>query len=160
MPRYAGVGCEPATIGYAFGLKAARSSWTRSDIGESSMRTTKTQTKPATLERVHRNGRQMVLLEESEYERLMMKADEWEPLLPELDADGTYPAKEHMLASLVRKIIRHRRMLGLSQTELARRAGIRPETLNRIEQGKHSPSVPTVEKIDQALKQAETEDRK
>ena len=57
------------------------------------------------------------------------------------DADGTHPAKEYMLASLARKIIRHRRMLGLSQAELARRAGIRPETLNRIEQGKHSPSV-------------------
>jgi hypothetical protein len=30
------------------------------------------------------------------------------------------------------------RKLGLSQAELARRAGIRPETLNRIEQGTES----------------------
>ena len=122
---------------------------------------TATRAKPdsATVRHVRRNGQQLVVLEESEYERLRMKADEWEPLLPELDADGTYPAKEYMLASLARKIIRHRRMLGLSQAELARRAGIRPETLNRIEQGKHSPSVPTVEKIDRALKKAEAEDR-
>jgi transcriptional regulator with XRE-family HTH domain len=40
---------------------------------------------------------------------------------------------------------------------LARRAGIRPETLNRIEQAKRSPSVATVEKIDRALKAAEAE---
>ncbi len=84
---------------------------------------TATRAKPdsATVRHVRRNGQQLVVLEESEYERLRMKADEWEPLLPELDADGTYPAKEYMLASLARKIIRHRRMLGLSQAELARR---------------------------------------
>lgn len=55
-------------------------------------------------------------------------------------------------------ILRHR--LGLSQAELARRAGIRPETLNRIEQGTRSPSVRTVNKIDQSLKAAEKMDAK
>jgi transcriptional regulator with XRE-family HTH domain len=44
--------------------------------------------------------------------------------------------------------------LGLSQTELARRAGIRPETLNRLEQGRNKPSVPTIAKIDRALREA------
>jgi transcriptional regulator with XRE-family HTH domain len=77
--------------------------------------------------------------------------------LPEADADGNYPAVERLCATLALKIVRHRRRLGLSQAELARRAGIRPETLNRIEQGKHSPSVPTVEKIDRALQEAEGE---
>ncbi len=100
-------------------------------------------------------GKRMVVLEESEYERLKQKADEWEPLLPEPLPDGNYPAREYMLASIARSIVRHRRRLGLTQVELARRAGIRPETLNRIEQGKHSPSVATVEKIDRALKEAE-----
>ena len=103
-------------------------------------------------ERLMRNGRRMVVLEESEYERLRMKADEWEPLLPESDVDGNYPAREHTLASIGRSIVRHRRRLGLTQVELAHRAGIRPETLNRIEQGKVSPSIRTVEKIDRALK--------
>ena len=120
----------------------------------------KTATRSKPKQHVVRNGRQMVLLEESEYERLMMKADEWEPLLPEPDANGDYPAVEYARASLARKIIRHRRMLGLSQAELARRAGIRPETLNRIEQGKYSPSVATVEKIDRALKKAEAEEKR
>ena len=85
--------------------------------------------------------------------------DEWEPLLPEPDANGNYPAVEAMRVSLARDIIRTRRKLGLSQAELARRAGIRPETLNRVEQGKRSPSVATVEKIDRALRKAEHEGR-
>ena len=75
--------------------------------------------------------------------------------MPERDADGNWPALEYARVSLARKIIRHRRRLGLTQTELARRAGIRPETLNRIEQGKRSPSVRTVDKIDRALREAE-----
>ncbi|HEV3256636.1 MAG TPA: helix-turn-helix transcriptional regulator [Gemmataceae bacterium] len=101
------------------------------------------------------HGKRMVVLEEAEYLRLKQKADEWEPLLPQPDSDGNYPAREYMLASIARSVIRHRRRLGLSQAELARRAGIRPETLNRIEQAKHSPSVATIEKIDRALKEAE-----
>jgi hypothetical protein len=38
-------------------------------------------------------------------------------------------------------------------------AGIRPETLNRIQRGQRSPRVATVEKIDRALKRAETTQR-
>ncbi len=45
----------------------------------------------------------------------------------------------------------------ISQVELARRAGIRPETLNWLEQGKHSPSIATVDKLDRALSRAERE---
>jgi len=107
-------------------------------------------------EYVMRNGRRMVVLEESEYNRLRMKADEWEPLLPEPDGDGNYPAVTYARASLARDIIRHRRRLGLTQVELAKRAGIRPETLWRIEQGDRTPAIGTVEKIDKALKKAET----
>jgi transcriptional regulator with XRE-family HTH domain len=39
----------------------------------------------------------------------------------------------------------------LSQAELARRAGIRVETLNRIEKAKVTADVATMEKIDRAL---------
>ncbi len=80
------------------------------------------------------------------------------PSLPKPNADGTYPAAAALRADLAWDIIRHRLRLGLTQGELVRRAGIRPETLNRIEQGKHSPSVATVEKIDRALKKAEAEE--
>jgi ribosome-binding protein aMBF1 (putative translation factor) len=105
-------------------------------------------------------GERMVILQENEYERLKQKADEWEPLLPGPLPDGNYPALEYMRASLARKIIRHRRRLGLSQVELARRAGIRPETLNRLEHAKHSPTVGTVDKIEKALRKAEAQDAK
>jgi DNA-binding XRE family transcriptional regulator len=100
----------------------------------------------------------MVLLEESEYARLRQKADEWEPLMPQPDENGNYPALEAMRVSIARSILRHRRRVGLTQVELARRAGIRPETLNRIEQGKHSPTVATVGKLDRALAAAEREE--
>jgi len=39
-----------------------------------------------------------------------------------------------------------------SQKQLAKLAGIRVETLCRIETGRNIPSMPTVEKIDKALK--------
>lgn len=73
------------------------------------------------------------------------------PALPGRNARGRYPALEYGRASLARKLIRRRRAAGLTQAELARRAGIRPETLNRIERGVTTPSVATVEKINQAL---------
>ena len=117
----------------------------------------KTESTPrqAAAKRVTVKGQRMVMLAEDEYNRLLQKADEWEPLLPAPDAHGNYPALETLDVLLAHDILRHRRRLGLSQVELARRAGIRPETLNRIEQGKRSPSVRTVDKIDRALREAD-----
>jgi len=111
--------------------------------------------KRASAKRITVKGKRMVLLDETEFDRLLAKADEFEPLLPAPDPDGNYPAGEYLRASLAIKIIRHRRRLGLSQAELARRAGIRPESLNRIEQNRVEPSVRTVDKIDRALREAE-----
>jgi DNA-binding XRE family transcriptional regulator len=100
-------------------------------------------------------GKRYVLLEQEEYERLLAQAQEWpEPALPGPDANGDYPAVASAKAMIARKIVRGRRALGLTQVELARCAGIRPETLKRIEQGQHSPSLATLEKIDRALKEA------
>jgi DNA-binding XRE family transcriptional regulator len=117
----------------------------------------KSKPRAATPEHLTRNGRRMVVLEESEYERLRAKADEWEPLMPEPLPNGNYPAAEALAVIQASNILRARRKLGLSQAELARRAGIRPETLNRIEQGRNKPSVPTIAKIDRALKKAEAD---
>ncbi len=76
------------------------------------------------------------------------------PALPKPDGHGNYPAVEYARASLARKIIKARRMAGLSQAELARRAAIRPETLNRIEKGRTSPDTATIAKIERALELA------
>jgi DNA-binding XRE family transcriptional regulator len=97
------------------------------------------------------DGKRVVILDEAEYDRLMIKADEFEPPMPEPNAEGNYPALEAIRADLALRIIRHRRKAGLTQAELARRAGIRPESLNRIEQGRVDPSVRTIEKIDKVL---------
>lgn len=103
-------------------------------------------------------GKRYVLVPGDEYDRLttLAKAANLPPL-PEPDADGNYPAVEYARVSLARKIIRQRAELGLTQRELAARAGISFEHLCRIETGKHIPSVPMIDKIDRALKQVAKE---
>ena len=76
------------------------------------------------------------------------------PPLPKADANGRFPALEYLRASIARDIVRERTALGLSQHQLAKLAGIRNETLCRLESGKHSPTVRTVEKIERALQKA------
>lgn len=76
------------------------------------------------------------------------------PPLPKPDRRGNYPAVEFGCATIARGIIRDRAKAGLSQKQLAKLAGVRPETLCRIETGRHVASVPTIEKIDKALKRA------
>jgi ribosome-binding protein aMBF1 (putative translation factor) len=99
-------------------------------------------------------GKRMILLPEADFLELLRKADLGEPALPATDTWGNRPADEYAAVSQARAILRARRRLGLSQVELARRARIRPETLNRIEQGRNKPSVPTIAKIERALKAA------
>ena len=108
-----------------------------------------------TPKRVTIKGKRMVMMEEADYESLLRKVSADEPDLPAPNADGNFPALETLDALQARDILRARRKLGLSQADLARRAGIRAETLNRIEHGKNTPSVPTIAKIDRALKEAE-----
>lgn len=91
----------------------------------------------------------------TEYERLTALAKVGDlPPLPQADADGNVPAVAYARASLARKIVRDRVTAGLNQKELAQRAGIRVETLCRIETGKPTPSVPTIDRIDRALQAA------
>jgi ribosome-binding protein aMBF1 (putative translation factor) len=99
-------------------------------------------------------GKRCVAIEETELRRLERLAGRESPLppLPPADAKGNRPALEYIQVSIARDIIRERRSLGLSQARLAELAGLRPETLSRLESGKHSPTVRTVEKIDGALR--------
>lgn len=97
-------------------------------------------------------GQRFVIVPEAEYRR--MAEDSPALSLPPRDARGNYPAAEALQISIARSILRERRVAGLTQVELARLAGIRPETLNRIEKGKHAPSVATLEKLERALEKA------
>jgi ribosome-binding protein aMBF1 (putative translation factor) len=109
------------------------------------------------LQRMKIEGRRCVAIEESEFRRLERLARRAEhaplPPFPSADAKGNVPAFEFMQVSIARDIIKERRALGLSQLRLAELAGLRQETLSRLESGKHSPTVRTVDKIERALKQ-------
>jgi DNA-binding XRE family transcriptional regulator len=108
-----------------------------------------------TTQTIHLEGKSYVVIEREEYERLATLAKAGElPAYPEADAKGNYPAVAYLRVSIARDIIRDRVAAGLTQKELAGRAGIRVETLCRIEGGKHTPAVATIDKLERALKQA------
>jgi DNA-binding XRE family transcriptional regulator len=75
------------------------------------------------------------------------------PPLPPLDQDGNYPAVEAIRVIVARQILRRRQAAGWTQADLAARAGVRQETVSRLESGKHAPNVRTVDRIDRALRE-------
>ena len=104
-------------------------------------------------------GTRLVVMEQAEYERSWNLAgqqvqDDTLPPHPKPDKRGLVPALEFTRISMARDIIRERKGLGLSQTELADLAGLRQETISRLESGKHTASPRTIDRIDKALKQA------
>ncbi|MGD0654158.1 MAG: helix-turn-helix transcriptional regulator [Thermoguttaceae bacterium] len=106
------------------------------------------------LQHIEVEGKRFVLLPENEYDRLCREAgealtvdDEELPPLPKPDKNGRVPALEYARISLARDLIRDRKGVGLSQQKLAELAGIRQETLSRIENGKHTATPKTVDKI-------------
>ena len=109
------------------------------------------------LQRIEVAGKRFVLLEETDYERLCREAgaavadDDVLPPLPQPDANGRFPAVEYTRVSLARNLIRDRTSAGLSQERLAKLAGIRQETISRLEGGKHSASPRTIANIDKAI---------
>jgi DNA-binding XRE family transcriptional regulator len=104
-----------------------------------------------------------VIVERSEFARLQAFVRTVEdgdlPKLPEPDTHGNDLALPYARASLARKIIRRRKSAGLTQADLARRAGIRTGTLNRLEKGRSAPNVDTVDKIIRLLECVEAKAR-
>ena len=107
----------------------------------------------ANIQTVTLAGERFVILPEADYRELV--GETWDPPLPIPDAKGNCPAVEAARVLLARKIIRRRRAAGLTQADLAKRAGVRVETLSRLEHARHSPNVATVDKIVRTLEQAE-----
>lgn len=99
------------------------------------------------------DGKRFVILPEADFQRFL--AGRLGEGLPAADADGNRSAVDAMRAVIARDIVQDRQRLGWSQAELARRAGIRAETLNRLEAGKHTPSIATMQKLDAALQAAD-----
>jgi DNA-binding XRE family transcriptional regulator len=97
------------------------------------------------------NDKKFVLVPEHEYEKLV-EGDV--PPVPAKNSRGNYPAVAATDALIAQGLVRDRQAAGLTQRELARRAGIRVETLNRAERGVVVPDVRTLRKIDRALASA------
>lgn len=98
-------------------------------------------------------GKPYVLVPPDEYDRLRKLAagKELPPFPPADPVTGNLPAVAAARVSIARTIIRQRQELGLTQEELARLAGIRQETICRLESGKHAPTKGTIAKIDCAI---------
>jgi DNA-binding XRE family transcriptional regulator len=93
-----------------------------------------------------------VVVPRSEFERLVQLARIGSaPEAPPPGAVHEYPAVEYARASIAREIVRRRTQAGITQRDLAERAGIRVETLCRVETGKNTPSTATIAAIDSAL---------
>lgn|SRR5487761_64867 len=109
------------------------------------------------LQRIEIAGHRLVVLEETEYERLCREAgrevaeDDTLPPFPKPDKSGRFPALEYTRVQFARNLIRERKALGLSQQRLADLAGVRQEALSRLESGKHTISGKTVAKLEKAL---------
>ena len=104
--------------------------------------------------RVELDGVHYVILRESLFQRLCKAAGYSQAIRTDSLESSSI---EWDQASLADKLQRRRRAAGLSQAELARRAGIRPETLNRIEKGRTNPDFATVRKLVVAMNAVEDE---
>jgi DNA-binding XRE family transcriptional regulator len=105
--------------------------------------------------RVELDGIEYAILRWVEFEELCRKAgiEQPQPGGEVLLETGGNPDR----MTLAEKLARRRRAAGLSQAELARRAGLRAETVNRIERGRNTPDFATVRKLVVAMNEAETE---
>ena len=103
-----------------------------------------------TLQTISIANDELVVLSRKDFDRLMEKAGML-PARPLADAHGNVPARAAIDVSIARDLVADRIRHGWTQTELARRSGIRLETISRIESGKHFPRQETLLKLDRAL---------
>ena len=97
-------------------------------------------------------GVDYVVIPRAEYE------GRWPNFLPA--TRGERPAKSAVQAVIARSMIRRRTEAGLDQKRLAALAGVRAETISRIESGRYRPRRETMLRIDQALASAAAPSRK
>lgn len=95
---------------------------------------------PGPLQKIHLGRRSFYIVPRSHYIQLLREARQ-----------GFVDAAEYTRASIGRDLRRKRRKAGMTQAEVATRAGIRTETLSRLESGIGNPTVGTLRRILKAL---------
>jgi ribosome-binding protein aMBF1 (putative translation factor) len=103
-----------------------------------------------TIETISIANDELVVVARKDFEALMEKAGVL-PSRPKPDKNGNVDAFAAIDVSIARSLITDRIKRGWTQTELARRSGVRLETISRIEAGKHCPRQETLLKLDRAL---------
>lgn len=91
------------------------------------------------------NQQDYVVIPASEYDKLRRA----NPVAKR--ARGERPAKAAILDVMARTLLIRRIKARLSQEELAAKAGVRPETISRIESGRYRPQRETMARLDRAL---------
>lgn len=97
-------------------------------------------------------GKNYVLIPESEFRELIKDRDGLTlhpPLKP--NRQGAVPAEKAIRRSVANRVMIWRRAAGFNQQELAARAGVRPETIGRIEKCLVTANRSTISKINEAL---------
>jgi ribosome-binding protein aMBF1 (putative translation factor) len=102
---------------------------------------------------VELDGVRYVILRESVFQTICQKAGV--DLADHHTTKGGSPDLDLDQPLLADRLTRRRQAVGLSQAELARRAAVRPETLNRIERGRVTPDFATIRKLVVAINAAE-----
>lgn len=95
-----------------------------------------------TYQRVLLDGKWYVVIAEEEFRDLI------EPKSSEKDELDAFSVSDQRLAD---RLLQRRQAAGLTQKELALRAGVRVETLNRIEKGRTTPDFKTIRKLVNAI---------
>src|ERR1035437_955754 len=85
----------------------------------------------------------MVVLSKEDFDGLMEKAGVLPPM-PAKTQSGNYPATETCNAIIAKKIVTRRIRAGMTQVELARKSGVRFETISRLESDKQVPRRETI----------------
>ena len=107
-----------------------------------------------TIQTIKIDDKELVVLTRAAFDDLMEKAGVL-PSYPAASRRGGYPAAKTLHISIARTIISRRIRAGLTQKELARRSGVRLETICRIEGGKQKPVQETIMRLESALLAAE-----
>ena len=101
-------------------------------------------------QRVLLDGKRYIVIAEDEF-RALIEPRKFQRGMDALDAVNVSDQR------LADRLLQRRQESGLTQKDLARLAGIRVETLNRIEKGRTAPDFRTIRKLVDAMnKQRET----